>query len=150
MKSRATKKRFLKRLEEAGQTLAALAVVDGIASMLNFYAEERTEGCDLEEDGDMLLYQWGCQDWGEGEFFEVNITRQLMDGALEDEDIRQLSLTFRFKPDSKLRKLVNGNKWCTSPDEVAAFRTFIHSSQALKAVAKMKPAAITLDLGAVG
>ena len=53
--------------------------------MLAFYASERCDGCVLEEDGDMLLFQWGTYNWGDSTHFELNITRQLMPGG-EDGD----------------------------------------------------------------
>ena len=62
--------------------------------MLAFYGSVRFDDVDLAADGDMLLYQWGAYDWGEGESFEFDITRQLILGTGEDEDIFQLSLTF--------------------------------------------------------
>ena len=31
----------------------------GIEALLAFYEEDRAEGCLIDEDGDMLLFQWG-------------------------------------------------------------------------------------------
>src|SRR5262245_31541706 len=73
-------------------------------------------------------HQWGTYDWGEGESFEFDITRQLILGAGEDENIFQLSLTFKFQPTVKLRQLGDGNRWCRSLEEVEEFRSFINSS----------------------
>src|SRR5262245_30594662 len=134
------KKRFLQLIKPKAPQLSSVSPAEGITLMLGFYQAERAEGCEIEEDGDMLLYQWGCYDWGQGETFEFNITRQFMDAAGEDEDIRQLSLTFKFKPTESLRKLAGGNRWWHSPEEVGAFQSFIESSPAYKAVAKAKPA----------
>ncbi len=97
-----------------------------------------------------LLYQWGCYDWGEGEFFELNITRQFIDGAGEDEDIRQLLLTFKYKPTTSLRRVKDGNLWCKSPNDLKKFQSFIDSSEALRAVAETDPAQVTLNLDIVG
>ena len=55
--------------------------------MLAFYESMRFDDVDLAADGDMLLYQWGTYDWGRGASFEFDITRQLILGAGEDEDI---------------------------------------------------------------
>ena len=118
--------------------------------MLSFFQDERADGCEINEDGDMLLYQWGCYVWGNGESFELNITRQFMVAAGEDEDIRQLSLTFKLKPAESLRKLADGNRWCRSPDEITEFRSFIESSGAFKAVSKAKPVEVTLELQVAG
>ena len=118
--------------------------------MLDFYRDMRAEGCDLDHDGDMVLYQWGCYDWGEGEFFKLDITRQFIDGAGEDDDIRQLHLTFKFEPAEPLREVKNGNRWCCSPKDLPAFRSFIDSSKAMKAVADAKGKAVSLELEIAG
>lgn len=150
MKVASAKKRFLQMIKPTAPQLSSLSPGEGIALMLSFYQDERADGCEIGEDGDMLLYQWGCYDWGQGEMFEFNITRQFMDAAGEDEDIRQLSLTFKFKPSESLRKLTDGNRWCRSPDEIREFRSFIESSAAYKAVAKVKAADVTLELQVAG
>jgi hypothetical protein len=150
MKPAAAEKRFLRIVEAKATELSLLSPPEGIALMLGFYQDERADGCEIDEDGDMLLYQWGSYDWGRGESFEFNITRQLTDGAGEDEDIRQLSLTFKFKPSESLRKLADGSRWCHSPDEISEFRSFIESSGAFKAVAKAEPVEVTLELQVAG
>ena len=146
MKVASAKKRLLQLIQPKAPQLSALSPADGVALMLTFYQDERADGCEIDKDGDMLLYQWGCYDWGQGESFDFNITRQFIDAAGEDEEIRQLSLTFKFKPSDSLRKLADGNRWCSSPDEVDEFRSFVEHSAAYKAVAKAKPADVTLEL----
>src|SRR5262245_14405764 len=147
MKPRSAKQRFLRRLAATGHGLAALTPPDGIAAMLRFYAEERADGCDVADDGDMLLYQWGAHDWGAGEAFELNITRQFLAAADDEDEPRQLSLTFRFRPSAALRAVVNGHRWCESPDGLAAFRRSVTRSKAYGAVAALRPAAVSLAFG---
>jgi hypothetical protein len=118
--------------------------------MLRFYQDERADGCDIEEDGDMLLFQWGCFDWGEGESFELKITRQFIDGGGEEEDIHQLSLSFKFVPNASLRKAREGNRWCSAPEGLGEFRAFIVSSAAYRAVVKQQPIKVTLEYGVAG
>jgi hypothetical protein len=149
MTPRSARKRFLQFIHERGRELASLYPADGIELMLAFYKDERADGC-LKRNGDMLLYQWGCYDWGEGESFEFDITRQFIDGAGEDEDIRQLSLTFQFRPTKSLRKLKDGNRWCHSPKELNDFRRFIDSSAPYEAIAMALPARVSLESGIAG
>src|SRR5678815_803153 len=84
-------------------TLASVRPAEGLDAMFSFYRDVRADGCRLESDGDMLLFQWGTYDWGKGQHFELDITRQLVPGPGEDEDIWQLQLTFRFAPEATLR-----------------------------------------------
>jgi len=58
---------------------------------------------------------------------ESRITRQLILGPGEDEDIFQLSLTFKFQPTVALLQLGAGNRWRRSLEEVEEFRSFIVS-----------------------
>jgi len=107
--------------------LESLTPVEGIDLMLRFYAEQPADGLMDHEMADMLLFQWGTYHWSQGAF-ELDITRQLMFGNGEDEDIYQLSLTFRFAPTEELNQLTRGNRWCTSRADLEDFRHFVLSS----------------------
>jgi hypothetical protein len=146
MKPRAAKTRFLKRLEAAGQSLDALTPAAGVEAMLAYYAEDRADGCPLDEDGDMLLFQWGTHDWGEGPAFEVSIVRQLIAAGDEDEEPRQLDLRFRFET-SAGASAGEGSRWCESPDGLPEFRQFVAKSAALKSVGKLSPESAELRFG---
>jgi hypothetical protein len=145
MKPSAAKSRFLKRLKVAGLELDALTPSTGIEAMLAYYEEERAEGCPIDEDGDMLLFQWGTNDWGDGPAFEVDITRQLIVGEDENEEPRQLSLTFQF--DAEGITLKDGNRWCESPDDLPEFRQFVTKSAALKAIKGRSVKSVELRYG---
>ncbi len=103
--------------------------------MLSFYTESRVEDCNVDDDGDMLLVQWGTYDWGAGEHFEFNVTRQLIRNPSEDEDIWQLALTFRYRPDTFLRSLGEGNRWCHHPRDIEVFRATTEQNPPFLAVA---------------
>ena len=131
-------------LEKFQRLLAEQAHADTpeaiIPCMMSFYREIRATDCDVAEDGDMLLYQWGTYDWGEGRWFELNITRQFIPSGGDDEDIFQLSVTARYPPSTELDAFKSGNRWASSPDDLAEFESFIRSSEPMKAL-KDKPAA---------
>jgi hypothetical protein len=150
MKVSSAKKQFLELTKAKVPELSSLSPAEGISLMLAFYDDEQADGCNIDEDGDMLLCQWGCYDWGQGESFEFNITRQFTETEGEDEGIRQLSLTFKFKPVDSLRNLADGNLWCHSPGEIREFRSLIETSVAYRAVTKIKPAKVTLEMQTVG
>ena len=121
-----------------GKKISDLSPRDAVELMAGFYSAFRSEECDLEADGDMLLFQWGVYDWGEGEMFEFNITRQFMfpmvfeeDGEKWEEDsIWQLSLTCKCVPSESLRNLGANNRWCSSPDELVEFLRFAQKCEA--------------------
>lgn len=107
---------------------------DGFAQMLTFYADVRFEDTNLAEDGDMLLFQWGTYDWGNGRFFNAALTRQLIRGAGEDSDIWQLHLTYRFAPSDAFAGLGAGNRWCAHPAQLASFKEFVMNHPVTDAV----------------
>lgn len=130
-----------------GKPVEQLMPREAIAAMCDFYAEQRAEGAELDEDGDMLLYQWGVYSFDEPEAFQIDITRQFMVSG-EDEPL-QLQLTCYFQPTDALRKISASNQWCASPDELPQFRKFVEASEAFKAVADAKPDRVELDFGQV-
>ena len=130
---------FLDRLRMMKKTLASLLPEEGVEEMIRFYRDIRFEGCDMDQDGDMLLFQWGTNDWGDGEFFDLNITRQVIECNDRDDNIRQLSLTFRYAPNQELTTLESGNQWCYSTKDMSIFGTFVTESAALKAVSRGRP-----------
>jgi hypothetical protein len=146
MKPSAARTRFLKRLERAGQSLDTLTPIVGVEAMLAYYAEERADKCPLDQDGDMLLFQWGTHDWGKGPAFEVSIVRQLIVADDEDEEPRQLDLRFRFEPATGASAGA-GNRWCESPDRLPVFRRFVIRSAALKAAGQLRPESVALRFG---
>ncbi len=101
----------------------------GLEVMASFYEAARVEDCDLDADGDMLLYQWGTYDWGSGENFELDFTRQLIQSPESDPELWQLHLTFRFPPSTDLRGLSSGERWCTKPSELPDFLNFVRRSR---------------------
>jgi hypothetical protein len=145
MKVRTAKAAFLKRLAAAGTAVPELTLAAGVAAMLDFYAGERADGCD-PDDGDMLLFEWGVNDWGDGPAFEVGITRQFIDAGGDGEP-RQLALVFRYDPGLAPKGLKDGNTWCESPDELAAYRKAVGQSKAMRAVGDQTPAGAELRFG---
>jgi hypothetical protein len=118
--------------------------VQGIKLMVDFYRSTRVEGCDLDADGDMLLFQWSTH---ESARFIVNITRQLIlsqqdDFTDDDGGVWQLSLTFEFEP--KFQEIRAGHFWCETTAALAEFEARMKGSQALSSVNGAVP--LTVDL----
>lgn len=127
---------FEEFVEDRGGALPTLTVRAGIAEMLAFYESVFPSGC-ANDSGDMLLFQWGTYNWGDGTQFEINIIRQFVESAAEGDDaISQLQLSFKFPPNKDTAVLGDGNRWCKSQSEAQQFREFIYSSRVFLANAE--------------
>ena len=114
---------------------------DLVAAALSFYAEQPAEGLAADEDSDALLFQYGCYDWGEGERFEFDLTRQFVDADKTAAGaISQLRLTVYYLADEELRALGRHNAVCGGRDKLAAFREEVFVSPAF-ALAAIRPRA---------
>ncbi|HEX6812521.1 MAG TPA: hypothetical protein VF384_12925 [Planctomycetota bacterium] len=125
-----------------GLDLETTSPSEGVPAMLQFFCEQRADGC--EEPGtDQLLFQWGAYDWGPGTHFEIDITRQVILPDEEDDDaIWQLHLTYRFIPTDDLIALGWGNRWCESAQGCDAFASVIRGTPAFRAVASRVPLSV--------
>ena len=149
MNQHSVKSTFVDRIRNVGESLETLTPSKGIDLMLNFCDDHAVEGC-RSDHGDMLLYQWGTYDWGDGESFELDVTRQLIFGEGEDEDIFQLSLTFKFGSTKELGQLAYGNRWCLSRDELEGFRNFIYHSASFLTTNEQLASSVQLEYGIAG
>ena len=125
-------------------SLIGITPRDGVGQMLEFYEAVTAEGC-AGPSCDMLLFQWGTYDWGEGNHYEVNITRQFI-GPDEDGDtvISQLQLTFAFAPTEGTNAMGEGNRWCDGQTELGPFRAFVLSSPQLGVAPDTEPPGVSL------
>jgi hypothetical protein len=125
---------------------------DAVAAMIDWYAIERaTDAASLEDDGDMLLFQWGSRDWGQDRFFEVDITRQLvLASEIDDDAIMQMSFTFRYAPGPATEPLGKGHQWCYGPTDVESLRAFVMGHPATQFMAAATPAQRELRLENAG
>jgi len=128
----------------SGVSISRCSPRQGFDLVFSFYQSVKPSGCD-GPNGDMLLFQWGTYDWGNGRCFELNLTRQFSEQSFQDDDaISQLSLTFRFQPTDELESLKEGNRWCDGPSESGVIREFTLSSAAFVAVADESGAEVDL------
>jgi len=148
MNAHAALETFERLLAEGGLALESLTVPQGSAALFAFYRNQRAKDCPADADSDMLLYQWGMSHGDEGEFFELDLTRQfILGGDSEDENIWQLSLKFQFAPTEALRAINSDNKWCPRPRPRAVdyFEGYVRESEAYCAVSDRQPVRVELD-----
>jgi hypothetical protein len=150
MKSRNALGEFEQYLRHAGEAELPRTARAGIQRMADFYRQVRADDVDLEVDGDMLLFQWGTYDRGDGARFEVDVTRQLMGGAGEDDDLWQLHLTYRFPSSEQLLALGQGDRWCARPGDLESFEPFVMAHAAVAAVGSREDGHASLDYECAG
>lgn len=110
-------------------SIARLGVTQIVALMTSWYELQQARGVAIDEDGDMLLFQWGTYDWGAGASLHYDLTRQLtFTKGSGDAEIWQLSLTAHFPTSAESDRLGRGHHWCHRPDGLAEFQR--HAMQA--------------------
>ena len=121
-------------------------------AMMDWHAAERAvDAAPLDEDGDMLLFQWGAHDWGAGPVFEYDLTRQLVRADdPEDEGIIQLSLTYRYAITDETVNIGSGHQWCGSPDDLDGFRRQIEAHPASRAIRSATPREVSMTCEVAG
>lgn len=133
-------------LAKRGLAVSDVTVPQLVDNMLEFYRTVRASGLAASAQADMLLFQWGTFDWGQGEHFEIDLTRQfIVAGALGDDAISQLRFTAYFPSTAEMRAIPTANRWCGSIAEVAAFAQFVRDSVAYRTAEAIKPSKVTLD-----
>jgi hypothetical protein len=117
--------------------------IDLIKTAIELYSLERIDGATAILE-DMLLFQWGVFDWGDGEYFELDVTRQI--SPSDTDELRQLSCTLYFNPSTVLREIEEGNKWCSSLEEFNSFREFVLTNEVFKACSVITPEKSSVEL----
>lgn len=121
-------------IEALGKPLEEATFRELFAAMTGQYARERVEeAVALEDDGDMLLFQWGDYD-GKA---TIDITRQLI---FRDGDMFQLSASVESLPASGIKA---GDRWCATPDELPELIAFVESSESFRRLADTRGARVT-------
>ena len=152
MKASQSQQALEELLIKTGDTLDSLTVKRAFSLMCDFYRSHRAEDAPVGNDGDMLLYEWGTYDWGQGRYFQLTVIRQFIVANGEDEHIWQLALILKFLPSDALVKLKSGNKWCPDPSShsLELFEEFVRGSEAFQTANGLDPAKIELTYSNVG
>jgi hypothetical protein len=126
MRARDVEHAFRSFLATEGIDVARAEPAVGVSAMTRFYVRERADDCDVTRDEDMLLFQWGSYDWGQGENFEIDIVRQVvLPDESDDDAIWQLHLTYRYPVSDCLRALGAGDRWCGAPSDLGDFERYL-------------------------
>lgn len=85
----------------------------GVRLMTDFYREVRVDGAALDQDDDMLLFEWLRQ----GDTLSVYLVRQVR-ANVQDAIIRQLSVRYTLPAPDDLPD--SGSRWCSTPADLDA------------------------------
>ncbi len=143
----------IKNKIESSEAIQKHEVTAFFQVVLDLYKNNRIAHTVLEADGDMLLFQWGTYDWGNGKYFNIDITRQIMED-IDDPDeqagtIQQLSVSLLFVPDIQSEAIGSGNQWCNTPDKLDEFENYINNSKAYKLSRGKIPESIEITMNYV-
>lgn len=127
-------------LASKGRTDKSLTIADFPSIVLDYYKEVMFDGFDQDNESDMLLYQYGIYDWGNGKYFELDLTRQLYAGLQDTDDshIFQQRLTFYFSPE-KFEHIGSSNCWSNTFANLHEFERQILSSDGFIAALSESP-----------
>jgi hypothetical protein len=88
-------------------------------------------------DSDMLLFQFGVYDWGNGEHFEFDLTRQFIEDEKGEQAISQLGCRTIYDPAPALRSIGSAHQWCHSRSDLTAFKKSVLSGPAYLAALRL-------------
>jgi hypothetical protein len=135
---------FEQFLANRGAVVESLTVGAGARYMSAFYATMPADSVQAES-GDMLLFQYGTFDWGNGQHFEVDFTRQFIDSSsFDDDSTTQLHLTYRFHSSTGRNALGSGSEWCKAVSSVDSFNRYLQSHPVVSALRDAVPSEVEL------
>ena len=121
----------------ASGSLEQMPVGTFLAGAIAFYRDEPVTGIATDDGADMLLFQYGSYDWGDGTAFEIDVTRQFAHD--HDGTLSQLQATAYFAPDPALAALGAYDTWCERRADADAFARAVLASPGIAAVRTRSP-----------
>jgi hypothetical protein len=113
-----------------GIDVDGLSLSDFPHLLIDYHKDVEFTEVSRADDGDMLLFQYGTYDWGEGLFFEIDFTRQFYQffTDTDDHEIIQQSFTFYLDP-KDLDHVTSFNLWSNALESIEEFETMILKSE---------------------
>ena len=157
-----------RRLQAAGPITGRLVLEE----LTNWYRDTRIDGALLDEDGDMLLLQWGAsrpqivpdptdlRGLGDGKFKFTNgkvqyldFTRQVFpsagdDDAEFDDEAVQMSITLGFGPARGDEE--GANRWISTPEEIDSGKAEFLEVQFVKSLLDVPAKSLSVTVGLIG
>lgn len=103
------------------QNVSHLTLSEATQAFCNFYLQERADKTVIENNDDMLLYEYGMYSWENG-YFTANLTRQFCIGKAGVMSQLHLVLAYECTPEIKALPKQSSSQWCYTPDQLAEYR----------------------------
>lgn len=131
---------FTNYLQEKGLSESSLSLDLFPQIFIEYFQEIKFEEVEEENDGDMILFQYGIYNWGKGRVFELNFTRQFCEvfPEVEAHQIFQLGVTFYYNSES-FTELTSLTKWSNEFESMREFENVITHSDGFKSAIKTNP-----------
>lgn len=108
-------------------------------AVIDFFEHDAAGGLADDPSADMLLFEWGVYDWGQGADFQISMTRQFIVADRQDDDaISQLRLVLYHPPAPEAQALKAGNYWCDRKADTPHLRAFLASHEALRLASSLQ------------
>jgi hypothetical protein len=123
---------FRQLVNDHGLRVQDIDAASALDLMTEFFDTTDVTGLAPDAPGDMLLFQTGTYDWGQGPSFQYDLTRQLIAAEPPDQGddaFWQLSLTLHYEPTSETAALASETLWA-EPAELTSFVNHVASSDA--------------------
>jgi hypothetical protein len=120
--------------------LDGLSLSDFPRLLIDYHKDVEFPDISRADDGDMLLFQYGTYDWGDGRFFEIDFTRQFYQlfTDTEDHEVIQQRFTFYFEP-TNFQQIASFNIWSNAVAGLAEFEAAIVNSQGYQKALSHRP-----------
>jgi len=114
---------------------------------INYFQTTEVDSISVDEDSDMLLFQWGGP-YSWDELFSVNLTRQIVyhDANGNCQKMQQLKMNCRYSADKV--QIESGNFWLKN-NNLKEFKKNIFDSEVFIKVQNLKMESIDLELSLV-
>lgn len=140
--------------QRTGLDVEQLDATQAVDLVTSWYETERADDANsIEEQGDMLLFQWDGPWQSQDPTFGYDLTRQFIEPSEPDDAdsaIWQLSVTLHFARDESTESPRGGNLWCKHPRDLPHFVRQVTESEAARSVSGRRPLRVVVDLGPAG
>ncbi len=138
MKPEQSKEKLIELMKDKGFEIEKINLEKGFSLISDFYENTRSENCGIDQDGDMLLFQWRFLP-NESKY-EIDIVRQFTLSDLDADDrMSQLHFIFNFPISENISSIPDGDIWCHSLEEISEFNKDVNNNKVYEILKSISP-----------